>query len=339
MDNRNQRGGVFAFGLPEPKDTLQSLGIQNKTAVNFYDTPKHGEESDISSLVIDGDIGVNALTVQCYVDSIVHGTMADGPDSTPASLIVFHFVFAPRITNRRFIAANIQIQFTGASVTKIAPDGEWETSPTATTIQVDNTISPSLQANLGAVTPGISYKWDRSVSSTDTNYIYINGLIKALGDEEADAAIWDLSENDQSDSGIPSLFQTAVLLQRDPKEPLGKFQAALKIHCDVHAQLGDKLKIHGFPGCRSEKEEREAEKGKASSDTMTLYYNAAHKNINPQNIDAKNLAAVKLADFQSLVDVRLWADGSKPAPAASAAPVAAAKPAAASLAAPAAGAA
>ena len=328
MENPSQRGGVFAFDLPEPKDTLQlqSLGIQNKTAVNFYDTPMRGAESDVTKLVIDGDIGVKALTVQCHVDSIVHGTMADGPDSAPASLIVFRFAFAPRSKNRRFQAASIQIRFTGASVANIAPDGEWETSPTTTTVQVENSISPSLQASLGAVTPGISYKWDRSVSSKVTDYIYINGLVKALDDKEADAAVWDLNENDQSDSGIPSLFQTAVLLQRDPKTPLGKFQAALKIHCDVHAPLGDKLKIHGFPGSRTEKEKQEAEKGKANRDTMTLYYDPAHKSVNPQNVDAKNLGAVKLADFQSLVDVRLWADDSKPAPAAPTAPAAGASP-------------
>lgn len=100
-----------------------------------------------------------------------------------------------------------------------------------------------------------------------------------------------------------------MLVQRDPKDTTGgKFKAKLKIHCDVHATIEDRLKIHGIAG-RTDQDKKTDDEAKANDYTMTLNYDASLESYNPWNIDAKHLDAVALADYQGLVTVPTWVDG------------------------------
>ena len=85
----------------------------------------------------------------------------------------------------------------------------------------------------------------------EENGARITGAIRALGPDKSrkNTVTWTLLENPDTNSGIPTLLQTAILLKRDRVTPDvddrdGKrFEAALGIHCeaDLLTTLKDRI--------------------------------------------------------------------------------------------------
>lgn len=191
--------------------------------------------------IIDEVVGDGALTIQCDMINVVHGTLnSDGP---PATLIVFQFAFLPHGNNHRFKQAEITVTFSAGKVRRISPDNEWTTLPSERQQERSHTVSPSIEAALGPAKAATAYTWQRKETETIKGYAKVTGAIKALGQHRGlglkkrkNTAFWGLYEDERAKTGIPSLLQTAVVLEREATDgqPLGEaFSAAIKIHGNV----------------------------------------------------------------------------------------------------------
>ncbi|KAJ4860798.1 hypothetical protein T069G_05786 [Trichoderma breve] len=197
-----------------------------------------GEEQSIR--VIEKDISKDALTVQCDLPQIIHGTMSDG--RTPATLIVFQFVFMPRDNRQRFKKAGISICFSDGEVTNITPDGTWATFQSETQQELSHSINPGLEATLGLGKATVGYTWQLTKNTTIEGHSTVLGCTQMLGQSSSmkkarrNTILWVLQENEQIKSGIPSFMQAAALLKREgtETEPMGKkFSAKITIRGKV----------------------------------------------------------------------------------------------------------
>lgn len=191
----------------EPVADFQIAGF-GETSVDFYDIQGSSKPNRIHN-VIDGCIGKSTLVVQCDVESIVHGTMKGDFGEVPASLIVYKFAFAPLSRDRRFLSANIQLEFVGSGdnfmVSRIAPGVEYQASPSTKTVVVDNTGNVSLTVPV-ATSPGFGYTFHESISAPQTSYIDIQSTLRSFGNVNTDGVVWTMQENPQTKKGIPSVL-------------------------------------------------------------------------------------------------------------------------------------
>ena len=186
--------------------------------------------------LIDEDLGGDALTVQSDLTQVVHGTMS--AKGAPATLAVFQFTFLPRVPRVRFKEVRIVLTFSAGEVHGIAPRYAEPISRSEKLREVSHAISPNIAATFGTASASTGYTWQLKDSQTVKANGKVQGLKKAIGQhtygarKRMNTAVWELSENEQTESGIPSFVQTAVLLQREgtEKQPLGeKFSAEVQI--------------------------------------------------------------------------------------------------------------
>jgi hypothetical protein len=192
--------------------------------------------------IIDEVVGDGALTIQCDMTKVVHGTLNSG--GPPATLVVFQFAFLPHGNNHRFKNAQITVTFSAGKVHSISPENEWTTLPSEKQQERTHTISPSIEAALGPAKATTAYTWQRKETETIKGYAKVTGAIKSLGQSggfgmkkrRKNTAFWGLYEDEQARTGIPSLLQTAVLVERKAtdEQSFGElFSAAIKIHGHV----------------------------------------------------------------------------------------------------------
>lgn len=263
-----------------------------------------GEEQPLRP--IDDDVGDDALTVQCDMSQIIHGTMVK--DGSPATLIVFQFVFLPRSNSRRFKEATITVIFSAGNVEKVTPYNTWAMMRSEKEQKISHTVSPGLEAAFGPGKATVGYTWQLEESIAVEGYARVEGLTRALGQntsigkKRTNTVIWTLRENNtkQIKSGIPSLVQTAVLLKRERTEgqPLGaKFSADIDIRGEVdnHEWVKDKWKsaVKGMSGKRHRGED--------------VIFNP---DLNRGSVeDAYNMGSVDLESYRQLITIRQWSDG------------------------------
>ncbi|KKO97685.1 hypothetical protein THAR02_10214 [Trichoderma harzianum] len=186
-----------------------------------------GGAEEYGMRVIEKDISKNALTVQCDLPQITHGTTSDG--GTPATLIVFQFAFMPRDNRKRFKKAEISISFSAGEVTKFTPDGTWATFQSETQQELSHSINPSLEAGIEPVKATVGYTWQLTKNTTIEGHSTVEGCTQMLEQSRSmtkprkNAILWVLQENPQTKSGIPSFMQAAALLKREgtTADPMG----------------------------------------------------------------------------------------------------------------------
>lgn len=152
----------------------------------------------------------------------------------------------------------------------------------------------------------MGYTWQLKETETLESHSSVVGSTHALGQggsvtkPRKNTVFWGLYENMQTNSGIPSFIQTAVLLKREKVEGqlLGrKFSADIKIcgKVDNHKWVNDKFE--SFTKSMTGN----------SSKTADVIFNTK-KNRGTVD-DDKNLESVKLDTYKQLVTIRPWVDG------------------------------
>ncbi|ROW10102.1 hypothetical protein VMCG_02078 [Cytospora schulzeri] len=261
-----------------------------------------GGEAEQGARVLDENLRNNGLTVQCDLAQITHGTVKEG--GSPATLIVFQFIFLPRGKHRRFQNAEITIQFSAGDVQRITPDNKWTMSQSETQQELSHSVSPGLEAGFGASKATIGYTWELKESQTIEDHAAAWGFKQSLNQASSvrkrmNTVVWGFSENAKTKNGIPSFVQTAVLLARKKTEaePWGqKFSADITIRgkVDSHEWVKDKY-------------ENVVKKmtGKSRKGDEVIFDPKKMRDV----AGAKNLGEVNLDKYKQLVTIRPWVQG------------------------------
>ena len=193
-------------------------------------------------VLVDYEVG-KSLVVLADMIQVNHGTLVEG--GSPATLVVMRFEFQPLGNYRRFKSVNAKMTFskgakstTAPEVLDITPKGVWSILPSKIPEETSHSISPSIEGGGGLLNAKAAYTWQFKKTVDKENSAKITGIIRALGSDRSkkNTAIWTLSENPDTESGIPTLLETAVLLKRskmDENVEGEKFKAGLEIHGEV----------------------------------------------------------------------------------------------------------
>ncbi|KAK4083566.1 uncharacterized protein Triagg1_1228 [Trichoderma aggressivum f. europaeum] len=262
-----------------------------------------GGDEEHGMRVIQKDLSKDALTVQCDLPQITHGTMSDG--GAPATLIVFQFAFMPRDNRKRFKKATITIRFSDGEVTNITPDGSWATFQSETQQELSHSVNPTLEAGIEIAKATVGYTWQLKKNTTIEGHSTVLGCTQTLGQSSStrkarkNAILWVLQENPQTKSGIPSFMQAAALLKREgtTADPMGHmFSAEITIRGEVetHNLVTDKLEnLKKMFGNRKR--------------GQNIFFDPNRNRGVFDNVD--DLGEVNLDTYKQLVTIRPWVDG------------------------------
>lgn len=271
---------------------------------NIKGTNFTGQEQQQS--LVDCDIG-NSLVILADMILVYHGTLVEG--GSPATLIVLRFEFQPTGNYRRFKSVEAKMTFskginstTAPEVLKITPREAWSILPSKIPEESSHTISPSVEGGGGPVKGKVAYTWQFKKIKDKENSARITGAIRALGRDRSkkNTAIWTLLENPDTESGIPTLLQTAVLLEREKTDqhPEGeKFKAALEIRGEADKVTWWKDLYKRIAATVGGK----AEKGEDVIFNPEMNRGAVK--------DPDNLGTEDLEKFRRIVTLRKWEDG------------------------------
>ena len=226
----------------------QEGGVNLKFDINANNIG--GEEQQTG--LFDHDIG-DSLVVLGDMTQVVHGALSKG--GSLATLIGMRFEFQPGNKTRRFKAVEIKVTFakgldatTGPEVYNIVPKGTFSLLPSNQEVELSHTVSPSLQAGAGPGSATFGYQWQSKTTEHKEDTAKLIGAIRALGPDKSrkNTVTWKLFENPHTASGIPTLFETAILLKRGRGETSStgqKFSAAVEIHgeADMVTTLKDRV--------------------------------------------------------------------------------------------------
>lgn len=285
------------------QDDLDDVGTGAEPKFLIRGTNLGGDYEQDAGL-IDADIGGNALIVKCDITQAVHGTMFE--DGSPATLAVFQFAFVPRGNNRRFKEVEITITFSAGELHDIAPQHVWAMFRSEKEQELSHAVSPGLEAGFGPGKATLGYTWQRKETKTIEDQARVEGLKRALaqgrgyGRKRMNTAFWGLYENKQTESGVPSFMQTAVLLKRErlDQDPLGKkFSAEITIRGEVdrHTYIKDKWESIG----------KKMSGRKRKGEDIIFNPEVSQGTV----INAKNLIQEDLDAYKQLVTVHEWVDG------------------------------
>ena len=238
------------------------------------------------------------LILQCDMAHVVHGTtVAEG---SLATLVVFQFTFAARSPDRRFKEAQIEITFSeAATVDKIEPNGQFAAGKSTIEQEVSHTISPTLAAQFGPANATMGYTWQRTEKQNVEGAIRVGGMNLSRGttNNRKNHVLWTLDENAQTNKGIPSFLQAAVLLKRHHDSP---FSASMVIR----GKVDNKRWAQDGWGNTVSKMSNEKLPGK------DIWFDPKEPIGDNSKIDAKSLSLVPLDSYRQLITVKDWTDGS-----------------------------
>lgn len=261
----------------------------------------HGNDQQKHQL--DADVGDEALSVKCDLVQVLHGTSVE--NGTPATIAVFQFAFVPWGNNRRFREVKINVTFSDGEIERISPMGSFAIARSQTTQELSHAVSPSLQMAVAPISASLGYQWQKKETKTLDGFTRLDGRVKAFGvhgsRKRLNTAAWRLNENHQTESGIPTLLQTAVLLKRNAGNagsPGAKFSAELEIKGKVDrlTQFEDRWK-HCIKSITGNKHTG----GQIMFDPNVV--------IQGEVNDLKNLGSEDLDQYTQLVTVKDWEDG------------------------------
>ncbi|KAI9770211.1 MAG: hypothetical protein M1839_003239 [Geoglossum umbratile] len=166
-----------------------------------------------------------ALNMQMSLVDAIHGTMDATPGSSAATLIIADFRFISHNPSRRFQRATIELRFRATNdpqdlnppeILKIAPMGSWGLQKTEKTQEYERGANVNAGGTFIAnVTAGLD--WKMTTKKTEYDEATITGMPtkKKRNVEPKNAVVWSMAENEDLDTGIPSLLRTAILLKRE----------------------------------------------------------------------------------------------------------------------------
>lgn len=263
----------------------------------------HGNDQQKNQL--DVDVGDEALSVKCDLVQVLHGNLVE--HGTPATIAVFQFAFVPWGNNRRFREVKISLTFSDGEIERISPNGSFAIARSEMTQELSHAVSPSLQAAVAPISASLGYQWQKKETKTVEGYTRLDCRVKASGVhgrmKRLNTAVWRLNENPQTESGIPTLLQTAVLLKRydeNAGSPGAKFSAELEIKGEVDrlTRFEDTWKrcIKSLTGNKNTGGEIMFDPGVPSQGEVN---------------DLKNLGREDLDQYMQLVTVKDWEDGKR----------------------------
>ncbi|KAL1869587.1 hypothetical protein Daus18300_005441 [Diaporthe australafricana] len=229
------------FSIVLRDDTaIQSVGIDLK-ALTAQGTNLGGGEQTTS--FIDEDFGDNRVTIQGDIVQVVHGTIVEG--GSPATLVVFQFAFVPHDNDARFKKAEIFVTFPEGEVRGISPHHTSVTMQSERMEETTKSVSPSLEAAYGPGKIGVGYTWEKKDSMTRRDHAKVTGLIKSFrveGRKVPNTASWTMIENSQTQTGIPHLIQTAMLVKRGDEfsDEIFIAEVTVKAEVDMFTSMKDK---------------------------------------------------------------------------------------------------
>ncbi|KAK6219195.1 hypothetical protein LQW54_002444 [Pestalotiopsis sp. IQ-011] len=193
-------------------------------------------------------------------DLTIHGTNSAG---TPCSLVVFRWYLHQRNSDKRLKSLRISITFATQRVTSdgnpdgfyhphvaaVAPNGTFGLMPTVVKNESTVQAEGSLDVGFGGPSAGAKLMYELSQSFESTKQITINGTeCYDYGDDEqtdpdrCNAVEWNLFENAIPDSGLPTFFRTAVLLERRDGDA-SRFTAKVSTEANVDAMANAKAQL------------------------------------------------------------------------------------------------
>lgn len=279
----------FSVVLTDNNENVPVGGAELKSG--FFATAKSSSEVQ-PDVIIDNQFGGNDYIVQCEMTKVVHGKMSK--DGLRAMLAVFEFVFLPRGATRRFLEAEIEISFSEGQLASIAPNGMYATLKSETEREVTHSVNPSVEVGIDPVKTALGYTWELKETSCIGDYATLTGARL----HKKSTALWGLSENTKTASGLPSLLRMAVLLERrgNPR-PMGvpdTFNATVQIRGKV-----DKLvDING----KWELVKRNLS-GRRRVGEMVNFDTAVHRG---KVKDLDNMQNEDLTAYSGLVTVKTW---------------------------------
>ncbi|KAI0442365.1 hypothetical protein F4803DRAFT_378194 [Xylaria telfairii] len=197
----------FAITLAEEGDTSSSLRSRNLEGEDFRQV-----------LITQGNHGPTFIA-RAEIMAVASGTLRKhGP---PATMVVFRFTFLT-LEKGRFVSAKIKVEFSDTwgrgnmdpEVFAISPDGEDRLD----IVNKPKDVEKSFHVSVAPINSlDIGFEWKISQTKEKEYWakqqgIKFNSRTTFTGSDNM--AIWQLSEHTSKKHGIPSFFQTAVLLQR-----------------------------------------------------------------------------------------------------------------------------
>jgi hypothetical protein len=203
------------------------------------------DTSNLSQDNVDDD----SMAITCATPCIMYGSYS-ARGGSPTTLVVFAFRMPVRKLGRRIHAVRIEAIFEdaprdpmipashdrGPTVMNMTPQyatkySRTENSPSSTTslVQVSNPVLPFL-GNICVETKGIYH------NTYGENYrVKVMGdYIKSRESDDTIGARWALLENEDKESGVPSLFQTAVKLRNcSSDDGAAAFRCIINVEADV----------------------------------------------------------------------------------------------------------
>ncbi|KAK4455691.1 hypothetical protein QBC34DRAFT_489906 [Podospora aff. communis PSN243] len=261
----------------------------------FYISGADPDRTD--GLIVDADIGKKTHILQCRFAHVCHGILSPGDD--PATLLVILFVFQPRGRTKRFKQVEVTLRFLShgqgdaPQVVRASPDGEYALFPSEKEVEISHVFSPSLEGTVGLAKGTVGYEMAYRSTKQVKNWGSVYGVRRPK------EVFWGLYENPDSDSGIPSMFQGAVLLTRGKYEsdPYGqKFNLEVDISGNVNRKSEGQEKMKNMWG-----QDRKGEAVLFDPKTSSKGTNIVK--------DVTRLGDEDVESFKRIVAIRDWKDG------------------------------
>ena len=275
---------TFNILLEEEED---EAGVEPKFRIQGVDLKSDGR-------LVNKQLAGGFHLVQCDMVQVCHGTTV--PHGSPASLIVLLFAFQPFGIKKRFKWVEITLTLNKANgstdmpeIDGFAPKDEFRVYPSEKTEEIGHELTAAVDVGFQVVKATPGYKWHHTKTLQKDNYARIVGKLLSKNKVK-----WAMYENPDTESGIPSLMQTAVLVKRarSPHDVLGeKFVVELAINGEVNRGVEAREKAKTLFG-RDQKDK----------DQIFDLANARKGDIE----DEFNLKLLRLENFQRLLTKQDW---------------------------------
>ncbi|KAI1388436.1 uncharacterized protein F4822DRAFT_246582 [Hypoxylon trugodes] len=198
------------------------------------------------------------MVIYGFREETVHGRSTDG---RPHTLVIFRWSLQQRKRGRRFKSARLKAVFRTTRTRDISlgggrdvcydphvvtaePNGSYSLLPDSVTISRTRGLEAGVEGG-GEFAKGVAKTtYELSTTATGVDQIVINGAerneysasdrTKINDPDRCNVAEWYLFENATTQSGLPTFFRTAVLLERREGDT-AQFTAKFSIHAEVDA--------------------------------------------------------------------------------------------------------
>ncbi|KAK7403905.1 hypothetical protein QQX98_010312 [Neonectria punicea] len=178
------------------------------------------------------------LVTKVAIVGITHGELAESDDL--ATILTFEFRFVAT-GGRRFKSASVMFTFEDSEgdtsqdpvVHDISPNGQWALNKTEKVQNVKYGANVGINGGIDLAGAEAGLLWELGeVKSRDffTKLTGVKRIMRRGFVGEENVVIWTLEENEDKETGIPTLMRAAVLLRRPYDVP---FTFTVKVRADV----------------------------------------------------------------------------------------------------------